>query len=267
MPRPAPTRCSSILMAPRPGSPTSTLPGLTPIECDAAFWELAGGRPAVLEDRQHLVIQAGLARCRSDWLLVVDADELVFGDRALPDFLDAIPGGGRRGLAPHGGGGLGPGRRPRPAVRQHLLPRQVAERPPVAGPRAADLRRGRPLHALRPDRSRHRQGVRPGRPGLLPHRQSRGRARRRGHHPPRRQHRAVAGRHVPRPLRCDQPRALDRKVAAADRGEDVGGVDVRAAHRADGARRRAPPPRRRRERAPCSRPSTASPGRSMRRSR
>ena len=81
------------LDGPAPGLADLDLRGLTLIECDAAFWELSGGRPAVLEDRQHLVIQAGLARCRSDWLLVVDADELVFGDHALPDFLDAIPGG------------------------------------------------------------------------------------------------------------------------------------------------------------------------------
>ena len=115
-------------------------------------------------------------------------------------------------------GGLGPGRRSRRAVRQHLLPdRWRSDRlwqalgRPIYGEAARYMRRGLIGHVPR-------QGV-SGRPDLLPHRQSRGRARRQGHHAPRRQHRAVAGRHVPRPLRRDRPRALDREVAAADRGE------------------------------------------------
>jgi hypothetical protein len=68
------------------------VPGLVLVACDDVFWEaLAGGRADGLEDRQSAIAQAGLARCRSDWLLVCDADEFVFGDRRIPDFLDRIP--------------------------------------------------------------------------------------------------------------------------------------------------------------------------------
>ena len=65
--------------------------GLVLVACDAAFWE--GDRPEALEARQAAVYLRGLARCRSAWLLVVDADEYVFGDRAIGAFLDAVPAG------------------------------------------------------------------------------------------------------------------------------------------------------------------------------
>jgi hypothetical protein len=70
------------------------VPGLVVIEADEAFWTgLLGERPPVLEVRQSKVAGDGLRRCRSDWLLVVDADEFVFGDRPIPRFLDGIPAG------------------------------------------------------------------------------------------------------------------------------------------------------------------------------
>jgi hypothetical protein len=69
-------------------------PGLTIIVCDEAFWAaLRGGRPEGLEERQSAVYLDGTARCTSDWALIVDADEFVFGDRRIPDFLDAVPSG------------------------------------------------------------------------------------------------------------------------------------------------------------------------------
>ena len=62
------------------------------VECDAAFWTAAcGARPEAVEDRQSAVYEAAYARCGADWLLVVDADEFVFGDRGIPEFLDLIP--------------------------------------------------------------------------------------------------------------------------------------------------------------------------------
>lgn len=62
------------------------------VDCDKAFWDgMPGGRPEGLEDRQSAIYQAGLARCRSGWLLVVDADEFVFGDRPIAAFLDGVP--------------------------------------------------------------------------------------------------------------------------------------------------------------------------------
>lgn len=66
-------------------------PGLTLIPADAVFWAAAGGRPERLEARQWAAYRLGLARCRSDWLGIVDADEFVFGDRAVGAFLDAVP--------------------------------------------------------------------------------------------------------------------------------------------------------------------------------
>jgi glycosyl transferase family 2 len=67
------------------------VPGLVLVACDDGFWSALGGRPDGLEDRQSAAAQAGLARCRSAWLLVCDADEFVFGDMRIPDFLDRIP--------------------------------------------------------------------------------------------------------------------------------------------------------------------------------
>lgn len=68
------------------------VPGLTLIAADAAFWDRQGiERPDVIGYRQWAIYAAGLARCRTDWLLVVDADEFVFGDRPVRDFLDAVP--------------------------------------------------------------------------------------------------------------------------------------------------------------------------------
>lgn len=79
------------------GAPPAELSGSEPaglavIACDDAFWAKTGGlRPVALEERQAAVYRLGLARCRSAWLLVVDADEYVFGDRAIGTFLDQVP--------------------------------------------------------------------------------------------------------------------------------------------------------------------------------
>lgn len=67
--------------------------GLTLVSCDAAFWAGLGGRPDGLEARQAAIYAVGMARAAGDWLLVCDADEFVFGDRPLADWLDAIPPG------------------------------------------------------------------------------------------------------------------------------------------------------------------------------
>jgi hypothetical protein len=61
------------------------------VECNEAFWAERGGRPKALEDRQAMVYLAGLERCRSPWMLVADADEFVFGNLRVPDFLDRVP--------------------------------------------------------------------------------------------------------------------------------------------------------------------------------
>jgi phage gp37-like protein len=68
------------------------IPGMTLVECDDAFWvEVCGERPVALEERQSVVYGIGQRRCRAEWMLVVDADEYVFGDRTIPAFLEALP--------------------------------------------------------------------------------------------------------------------------------------------------------------------------------
>jgi hypothetical protein len=61
------------------------------IECDEAFWNARGGRPEALESRQGAVFLIGLERCRTPWLLVVDADEFVFGDMTIAELLELVP--------------------------------------------------------------------------------------------------------------------------------------------------------------------------------
>ncbi len=61
------------------------------VECDDGFWERLGGRPANLEARQHAVYRHALAGCPTPWMLVIDADEYVFGDRDLGGFLATVP--------------------------------------------------------------------------------------------------------------------------------------------------------------------------------
>lgn len=60
-------------------------------ECDAGFWQALGGRPEGLEDRQAAVYRHALDLCPEGWMLVVDADEYVFGDRPVATFLDWVP--------------------------------------------------------------------------------------------------------------------------------------------------------------------------------
>lgn len=67
-------------------------PGLEVIECNADFWaaHLEGNAPSI-EDKQRVAHGIGLGRCRADWLLIVDADELLVADRPVEDMLDAVP--------------------------------------------------------------------------------------------------------------------------------------------------------------------------------
>ncbi|MCB1418178.1 MAG: glycosyltransferase family 2 protein [Notoacmeibacter sp.] len=59
---------------------------------DEDFWRIAGiSRPDALEARQHAAYAHCLARCETDWLLVVDCDEYVFGPRPVATFLDGVP--------------------------------------------------------------------------------------------------------------------------------------------------------------------------------
>jgi hypothetical protein len=59
--------------------------------CTPAFWAPHGGEPRELEQRQRICYADGYSRCRTEWLLVVDADEYVFGDRPLAQALASIP--------------------------------------------------------------------------------------------------------------------------------------------------------------------------------
>lgn len=61
------------------------------IACDDAFWDRVGGRPPGLEERQAAVFANGTAHCETDWVLLCDGDEFVFGDRPVEQFLDWVP--------------------------------------------------------------------------------------------------------------------------------------------------------------------------------
>ena len=77
---------------PSPELRALAIPGLVLVEADDGFWAgLGEKRPPGLEERQSRVYHHAVGRSRSDWLLVCDADEFVFGDRPVAAFLDAIP--------------------------------------------------------------------------------------------------------------------------------------------------------------------------------
>ena len=59
--------------------------------CDEAFWAARGGRPAIVEERQRVVYADAYARLTADWLLVVDIDEMIFGDVDPAAVLGAVP--------------------------------------------------------------------------------------------------------------------------------------------------------------------------------
>ena len=61
------------------------------IVCDEAFWAARGGRPAIVEDRQRVVYADAYSRLTADWLLVVDIDEMIFGDVDPAAVLGAVP--------------------------------------------------------------------------------------------------------------------------------------------------------------------------------
>ena len=64
------------------------------IPCDAAFWRGAGidpdSRPA-LDEKLGVVCQIAFGQCRSDWLLIVDADELLIAPVPLGTVLARLP--------------------------------------------------------------------------------------------------------------------------------------------------------------------------------
>ncbi|MCB1381795.1 MAG: glycosyltransferase family 2 protein [Notoacmeibacter sp.] len=74
--------------------PELAAPGRELIVIGDDFWRMAGGkRPEALEARQHAAYAHCLARCQSEWLLVVDCDEYVFGPEPVAALLDTVPDG------------------------------------------------------------------------------------------------------------------------------------------------------------------------------
>jgi hypothetical protein len=63
--------------------------------CDEAFWLalVPGGRTSDLIAMQEAVFGEALRRCETPWMLVVDADEFVCGDRPASEGLAAVPDG------------------------------------------------------------------------------------------------------------------------------------------------------------------------------
>jgi hypothetical protein len=69
-------------------------PGLfTFIHCTEQFWkdEIRVVRPDALEERQAILYSHALDRTDTDWLLLVDSDELLAGDEPVGPALDLIP--------------------------------------------------------------------------------------------------------------------------------------------------------------------------------
>ena len=75
--------------------PAEELPwiaGVTRINCDPTFWDRNCDMPLVtIEDRMRICYRDCQARCSTEWLLIVDADEFLFSDRSIALLLDAIP--------------------------------------------------------------------------------------------------------------------------------------------------------------------------------
>lgn len=78
---------------PREAAPKALDTAAELIVCDDAFWALRGGRPSGVEARQRVVYADAYASLVADWLLVVDIDELIFGDAEPADVLGAVPAG------------------------------------------------------------------------------------------------------------------------------------------------------------------------------
>jgi hypothetical protein len=61
------------------------------IECDKHFWGTIGiCRPASVEDRQRAIYNFAYTGAHSDWLLILDIDEFVFGQNDLLDLYRAL---------------------------------------------------------------------------------------------------------------------------------------------------------------------------------
>lgn len=72
--------------------PDVAVPGLEVVVLDAAFWDALGtARPEMVEIRQRTVYAHAYAQLATEWMLVVDHDEFVFGDRPLGAYLDTVP--------------------------------------------------------------------------------------------------------------------------------------------------------------------------------
>ena len=66
--------------------------GATRINCDPAFWDRNSDMPlSTLEERMRICYRDCRSRCSTEWLLIVDADEFVFGEKDLSSLLDSVP--------------------------------------------------------------------------------------------------------------------------------------------------------------------------------
>lgn len=100
-----------------PAEEVPPLPGVELTICTPDFWaEHWGGTVNdVLEDRMRVCYRHAYARCTSDWMLVVDSDEFVFGDRPLAPILATLPRGVESIFFPTAEAVFGPGDDPQEA--------------------------------------------------------------------------------------------------------------------------------------------------------
>ena len=60
--------------------------------CDDAFWAAGPGhRPAGLEVAQAFCFMAGYLAAKTDWVMILDADEFVFGPLSVSEMLEQVP--------------------------------------------------------------------------------------------------------------------------------------------------------------------------------
>lgn len=89
------------------------LAGVDVTVCTPEFWarHVDGPMTDSLDDRQRVCYRDCYDRCAADWLLVVDADEFVFGDRPLAPLLARLPASVEAVFFPTAEAVFGPGDR------------------------------------------------------------------------------------------------------------------------------------------------------------
>ena len=67
-------------------------PNVSFVQCDDTFWATQiESKGAILEERQSAIYRHAQARCTSEWMLIVDCDELLMCDAPVAELLRTVP--------------------------------------------------------------------------------------------------------------------------------------------------------------------------------